>query len=174
MPSNGALIPIHHTDMDESTALNGNDGPFSAKRTNFLQYSLGNDETFMSDEYMRAYEATMHARAPLLHSHTMDGSSNYSGQEYEATMHARAPLLHSHTMDGSSNISAENEYRAPVPASHTMDGSSSYQNYEASEQAIIPSREYAVDRRQSVPNEEMTALYGNPQTIQTLASGNYR
>jgi len=47
-------------------------------------------------------------------------------------------------------------------------------NYEASAQAIIPSREYAVDRRQSVPNEEMTALYGNPQTIQTLASGNYR
>jgi hypothetical protein len=133
MSSNGALIPIHHADMDESAALRGNDDPFSAERTNFLQYSLGSDETFMSDEYMRVF-----ARAPLLSSHTMDGSSNYSGQEYEATMYARAPLLRSHTMDGSSNISAEHEYgatvldRAPLLASHTMDGSSSYQHYEAS------------------------------------------
>jgi hypothetical protein len=73
MLSNGALIPIHYTDMDESTALSGNDDSFSAKGTNFLQYSLGSAETFMSNEYMRGF-----ARAPLLSSHTMDGSSSYS------------------------------------------------------------------------------------------------
>jgi hypothetical protein len=142
MSSNGALIPIHHADMDESAALRGNDDPFSAERTNFLQYSLGSDETFMSDGYME-----VSARAPLLSSHTMDGFSNYSGQEYEATVHARAPLL----------------------ASHTMDGSSSYQpvgHFEASAHVRIPS--HAVDRRQSNINEEITALYG-----QTLVPGSY-
>jgi hypothetical protein len=171
MSSNGALIPIRHTDMDESTALSGNDGPFSAERTNFLQYSLGSDETFISDEYMGV------SRAPLLSSHTIDGSSSYSGQEYEATMHARAPLLRSHTMDGSSNISTEHKYgatvldRASLLASHAMDRSSSYQpvcHFEASARARIPSREYAVDRRQSVTNEEIAALYG-----QTSVSGSY-
>lgn len=164
MSSNGAL----------STTLSGNDGTFSARGTEF--FSLGSDETFMSDEYIGAFAT----RAPLLVSHTMDGSSSYPGQEYEATTHVRAPLLCSHTIDGSSNISAEHQYeatildRAPLLASHTMDGSSSYQpvcHYEASVQARIPSVDYAVDRRQSVTNEEMAALYGTSQTIQTLVSG---
>jgi len=147
--------------------------------TDFLQYSLGSDETFMGDEYIGAF-----ARAPLLFSHTMDGSSSYPGQEYEATTHARAPLLCSHTMDGSPSGSARHQYeatvlaRAPLLASHTMDGSSSYPtvcHYEAPAQARIPSVEYdTVDRRQSdtqLTNEEMTALYGTQQTIQILVPG---
>jgi hypothetical protein len=191
MSSNGAFIPTYHTarvslpthcDMDKSTTLSGNDGTFSAGGTDFLQYS-GSDETFMGDEYMGAF-----ARAPLLFSHTMDGSSGYPGQEHEATTHARAPLLCSHTMDGSPNVSAGHQYeatvlaRAPLLASHTMDGSLSYPtvcHYEAPAQARIPSVEYdTVDRRQSntqLTNEEMTALYRAPQTIQILvpSAGGY-
>ena len=157
-----------------STTLSGNDGTFSARGTDF--FSLGSDETFMSDEYIGAFAT----RAPLLISHTIDGSSSYPRQEYEATTHTRAPLLCSHTIDGPSNISTEHQYgatildRAPLLASHTIDGSSRYQpvcHYEASVQARIPSADYAADRRQSVTNEEMAALYGTSQTIQNLVSG---
>lgn len=136
MSSNDALIPIHHTartslplhyDMDESTTLSGNDGPFPVGRTDFLQYSLASNETFMDDEYIETF-----ARAPLLFSHTMDGSSNYTRHDYETITHARAPLLCSHTMDGSSSLSAGHQHeatvlaRAPLLASHTMDGSLTY------------------------------------------------
>jgi hypothetical protein len=130
--------------VDKSTTLSGNNGPFSAKRTDFLQYSLESGENFIGDEYMGGF-----TRVPPLFSHTMDGPSSFPGQEYEATTYTRAPLLRSYTMDGF--------------ASHT-----SYQpvcHYEASAQARIPSVEYMVDRRQSITNEEMTALYGTPQTI---------
>ena len=130
----------------------------------------------MGDGYMGAF-----ARAPLLFSHTMDGSSSCPGQEYETTTHARAPLLFSHTMDGSPSISAGHQYeasevaRAPLLASHTMDGCySTVCHYEVPAQATIPSVEYdTVGRRQSNTqiNEEMTALYGTAQTIQSLVSG---
>jgi hypothetical protein len=188
MSLNGDLIPTHHTaraslplhcDMDKSTTLSGNDGPFSVGRTDFLQYSLGSNESFIGDEYIGTL-----ARAPLLFSHTMDGSSSYPRHEYETATHERAPLLCSHTMDGSSSLSAGHQYeamvlaRAPLLASQTMDGSSSYQavcHYEALAQARIPSVEYGmVDRRQSdtqLTNEEITVLYGTPQTIQILVPG---
>ncbi|KAH7363939.1 hypothetical protein BKA65DRAFT_545852 [Rhexocercosporidium sp. MPI-PUGE-AT-0058] len=170
------LIPTH---LDKSTSLGSNDGRFSADGADFLRYSVGSGDTFMGNDYMGAF-----ARAPLLFSHTMDGSSSYSGQ-YETTTHARAPLLCSHTMDGSPSISAGHQYdptvvaRAPLLASHTMDGSSTNYpvcHYEVpAQQARIPPVEHdAVGRRRSstqLIDEGMTALYGTPQTIQNLVSG---
>jgi hypothetical protein len=133
MPSNGVLIPAHHTartslpshcNMDKSTTLSGDDGPFSAGRTDFLQYSLRSNGALMGDEYIRTL-----ARAPHLFSHTMDRPSGYPGHEYETATHERAPLLCSHTMGGSSSLSAGHQYeatvellaRAPLLASQTMD-----------------------------------------------------
>ena len=171
MPSNSALIPTHpraslpsHCDIDKSTTLS-NAGTYSSGGTDFLQYPLGSEETFMGDQYMGTF-----GRAPPLFSHTIDRSSNYPGQEYEITTHAS-----SHTMDGSSSVSAEHQYeaaglyRAPIFASNTLDGSyQSVCHYETSAQAS--SVEYdTVDRRQSdtqLANEEAAALYGTSQTAQ--------
>jgi len=175
MSSNSALIPTHHTraslpshcDMNKSTTLSGNAGTYSSGGTDFLQYPLGSEETFMGDQYMATF-----GRAPLLFSHTMDRSSNYPGQEYEITTHAS-----SHTMDGSSSVSAEHQYkaaglyRAPLFASNTLDGSyQSVCHYEILAQARVPSVEYnTVDRRQSdtqLANKEVAALYRTSQTAQ--------
>lgn len=192
MSSNGALIATRHTagaplpphcDMDKSTTLSGNDGPFFTGRADFLQYSPGSNEAFMGDEYMETL-----TRAPLLFSHTMDGSSSYTGHDYEAAIHSRAPLLCSHTMDGSSNLLAEHQCeatvlaRAPLLASHTMDGTSSDQtvcHYQASAQVRIPLEYNTVERHQSdtlLTNEEMTAPYGTSQMMQILVpvAGGYR
>lgn len=137
MLSNDALIPTHHTtgaslpshcDVDSSTTLSANGASFSAGGRDFLQYSLGGNETFVGGEYIGTLP-----RAPLLFSHTMDGSLNYTEHEYEPAKNARAPLLCSHTVDESSSLPAGHQYeatvlaRAPLLASHTMDGSSSYE-----------------------------------------------
>ena len=110
MSSNSDLILIHYTakasllshcDIDKSTTLSGNDSLFSVRRTDFLQYSLRSNESFMGDEYIGTL-----ARAPLLFSHTMDGSSSYPRHEYETATHERAPLLCSYTMDESFSLLA--------------------------------------------------------------------
>ncbi|KAF2176764.1 hypothetical protein K469DRAFT_698210 [Zopfia rhizophila CBS 207.26] len=171
---NGSLGPMvptatapltSHCNLNKSSVLSGTDDQFSTENTEFLPYSIS-EGAFVSQ-----YGAA-HTRAPLLFSHTMDGSSTYStGYQYEGTSHARAPLLSSHTMDGSSSYSvgqnARAHVRAPLLSSHTMDG---YQAaYGALAQARTPMVEYhAVDRCQSntqVASDGIATLYGTSQPI---------
>jgi hypothetical protein len=129
---NNAFIFIYYINVDEFIALSGNDGLLFTKKTNFLQYFLKSDETFISDEYIRIF-----AKAPFLSFYTINGSSNFSRQEYEAIIYARAPLLRFYTINKSSNISAKHEYKvivlnkAPLFAFYTINKFSSYQHYKA-------------------------------------------